>query len=66
VLTERERAIASLIADGLTNKAVSGYLGITEKTIEAHLTRVYRKLAVRSRRELRTALAPCTRSGKKS
>ena len=55
-LTARERAVAALIADGLTNKAVSGYLGITEKTIEAHLTRVYRKLTVRSRAELRAAL----------
>lgn len=71
-LTERERAIAGLIADGLTNRAVSDHLGITEKTIEAHLTRVYRKLAVKSRTELRAALLhgrksrrfapPCARS----
>lgn len=78
LLTERERAIASLIADGMSNKAVSGYLGITEKTIEGHLTRVYRKLAVKSRGELQAAihgalrkggpatvllLGPCARSG---
>jgi DNA-binding CsgD family transcriptional regulator/tetratricopeptide (TPR) repeat protein len=55
-LTERERAIADLIAAGLTNRAVSDRLGITQKTIEAHLTRVYRKLDVKSRGELRARL----------
>jgi len=62
LLTERERMIVSLITDGLTNKAVGGYLGITEKTIEAHLTRVYRKLAVKSRSELQAAVMGATKS----
>jgi len=70
-LTTREQSIAGLIADGLSNREISSCLGIAEKTIEAHLTRVYRKLAVKSRREVAAVLAPrlrlgCARSGRLS
>jgi DNA-binding CsgD family transcriptional regulator len=62
-LTARERAIAGLIVEGLSNRAVSRRLGIAEKTTEAHLTRVYRKLAVKSREELRAALHAGRKAG---
>jgi DNA-binding NarL/FixJ family response regulator len=51
-LTERERAIAELVAQGRTNKEVAAALFLSEKTIEHHLSRTYAKLGVRSRVEL--------------
>lgn len=51
-LTETERRIADLVAEGRTNKEVAAALSLTVKTVEVTLTRVYRKLGVRSRSEL--------------
>jgi DNA-binding CsgD family transcriptional regulator len=51
-LTEAERRIAALVAEGRTNREVATALFITEHTVEAALTRAYRKLGVRSRAEL--------------
>jgi DNA-binding CsgD family transcriptional regulator len=51
-LTEAERRIASLVAEGRTNREVAAALFVTEHTVEGALTRVYRKLGVRSRTEL--------------
>jgi DNA-binding NarL/FixJ family response regulator len=51
-LTERERDIAELVAEGRSNKQVAGALFLSEKTIEHHLSRIYAKLGVRSRVEL--------------
>lgn len=51
-LTEVERRIAALVAEGRTNREVAAALFVTERTVEAALTRVYRKLGVRSRAEL--------------
>lgn len=51
-LTPTEERVARLVADGLTNREVAAALHISEKTVEANLSRVYRKLGVRSRREL--------------
>jgi PAS domain S-box-containing protein len=50
-LTGREREIIRLIAIGRTNSEVSALLGISAKTVEKHLTRVYEKLGVTSRAE---------------
>lgn len=52
-LTEQEARVAALAARGLTNAEVAVRLSLSVKTIETHLTRIYRKLAVRSKRELR-------------
>jgi DNA-binding CsgD family transcriptional regulator len=52
VLTPSEAAIARLAADGLTNRAVAERLGVSPKTVEATLARVYAKLGIRSRAEL--------------
>jgi DNA-binding CsgD family transcriptional regulator len=52
-LTPTEERIARLAADGLTNKEIADRTFLSPKTVEVNLTRVYRKLGVRSR----TALA---------
>ena len=51
-LTEAERRIAELVAEGRTNREVAAALFVTEHTVEGALTRAYRKLGVRSRGEL--------------
>jgi DNA-binding CsgD family transcriptional regulator len=51
-LTPTEEQVAALVADGRTNHEVAGSLFISIKTVEANLTRIYRKLGVSSRREL--------------
>jgi DNA-binding CsgD family transcriptional regulator len=51
-LTETERKIARLVAEGRTNREVAEQLAVSPKTIEWTLTRVYRKLGLRSRVEL--------------
>jgi DNA-binding CsgD family transcriptional regulator len=55
-LTESERRIAELVAKGRTNREVASTLFVTEHTVEGALTRVYRKLGVRSRGELAARL----------
>jgi DNA-binding NarL/FixJ family response regulator len=45
-LTNREREVLSLIAEGLSNKAVAARLFITERTVEAHVTHVFQKLSL--------------------
>ena len=55
-LTEAERRIALLVAEGRTNREVAAALFVTEHTVEAALTRAYRKLEVRSRAELAARL----------
>jgi DNA-binding CsgD family transcriptional regulator/HEPN domain-containing protein len=51
-LTPRELQIAVAVAEGRSNREVAAELFLTPKTVEYHLTRVYRKLGVRSRTEL--------------
>ncbi|WUC40364.1 helix-turn-helix transcriptional regulator (plasmid) [Streptomyces sp. NBC_00557] len=51
-LTDAERRVAALAAEGLTNRGVAARLGVTVSTVEQHLTRVYRKLGVSGRAEL--------------
>jgi DNA-binding CsgD family transcriptional regulator len=55
-LTESERRIAALVAEGHTNREVAAALFVTEHTVEGALTRAYRKLGVRSRAELAARL----------
>jgi DNA-binding CsgD family transcriptional regulator len=56
-LTEAERRIAQLVAEGSTNREVAAALFLTEHSVETALTRIYRKLGVRSRAELAHLLA---------
>jgi DNA-binding CsgD family transcriptional regulator len=56
-LTAREYEVASLAAEGLSNRKIAERLFVTKKTVEWHLSHSYRKLGVRSRRELHKLLA---------
>jgi len=51
-LTASERRVATLAAEGHTNRQVAEALFVTPKTVEMHLGNVFRKLGVSSRREL--------------
>jgi len=51
-LTEREREVIALLAEGLQNKEVSQRLHITENTVRRHLVATFDKLGVESRLEL--------------
>ncbi|WP_229074506.1 AAA family ATPase [Actinoplanes sp. DH11] len=55
-LTPSERRVASLAVLGCTNREIATRLDVTASTVEQHLTRVYRKLGVRRRRDLPLAL----------
>jgi DNA-binding CsgD family transcriptional regulator len=56
-LTPTEERVARLAADGHTNTQIAGTLHISKKTVEANLSRVFRKLRIRSRRELTGSVA---------
>jgi DNA-binding NarL/FixJ family response regulator len=51
-LTDGERQVADLAALGLTNSEIAGRLFMAQRTVEAHLSRAYRKLGVATRTEL--------------
>ena len=55
-LTPRERQVAELAADGLSNREIAEKLFVTLKTVEWHLRNAFEKLEVASRAELRDAL----------
>jgi DNA-binding CsgD family transcriptional regulator len=51
-LTPSERRVAELAASGMTTKDVAAALFISPKTVETNLSRIYRKLGIKSRAEL--------------
>ena len=51
-LTPTEREVAELVASGRSNREVAEALFMTVNTVEANLSRIYRKMGVRSRTEL--------------
>ena len=53
-LTAREREVVGLVVDGRSNDEVGAALGITTKTVEGHLRRLFDRLGVQSRTELAT------------
>ncbi|OKJ49497.1 hypothetical protein AMK27_36115 [Streptomyces sp. CB02009] len=55
-LTPAERRVAELVATGVTNRQVAQELFITPKTVEVHLSMVYRKLGITARAQLGGAL----------
>ena len=57
-LTDREREIAFLAANGMKSREIAEQLFVSLRTVSNHLQHVYDKLGVRSRDELRAALAP--------
>jgi DNA-binding CsgD family transcriptional regulator len=56
-LTATEQRVADLVCEGLTNKQIATTLVVSVGSVEAHLTRIYAKLNVRSRTDLVRALA---------
>jgi DNA-binding NarL/FixJ family response regulator len=56
-LTASERRVVERAAAGETNRDIAQALFVTPKTVEVHLSNAYRKLGIRSRRELPAALA---------
>ena len=57
-LTPTETRVAELVAAGGTNREVADALFVSVHTVEANLKRIYRKLGIRSRTELASALRP--------
>lgn len=55
-LTQTESRIAALARDGMSNRAIATHYYVSVRTVEWHLSQVYRKLRVHSRHELRWAL----------
>ena len=58
-LSPQELQVARAVGRGLNNVEAAAALFVSRKTVEAHLTRAYRKLGVRSRTELARLLATC-------
>jgi DNA-binding CsgD family transcriptional regulator len=55
-LTATEERVAALAAQGMTNREIAGQLFMTVRTVEWNLSKVYRKLHLRSRTELARAV----------
>ena len=45
-LSEREREVLGLIAEGMSNRAIAARLYVTERTVEAHVTQIFQKLGL--------------------
>lgn len=70
LLTEREREVADMVRHGASNRDIAAALFVSPRTVELHLTNIYRKLSVASRAELieaasgdRTRTAPVFATG---
>lgn len=57
-LTPSEKRVAGLAVEGMTNREIAQSLFVTPKTIEVHLSNVYKKLDIKSRRELPDVFEP--------
>ncbi|TME70596.1 MAG: helix-turn-helix transcriptional regulator [Chloroflexi bacterium] len=64
-LTPQELQVAMTLAEGLTTREAAARLYLSPKTVEYHLRHVYDKLEIRTRDELRTALAPSMDSARR-
>jgi len=60
LLTARENEIAGLICQGLTSRAISEKLFISEATVKTHTSNVYKKLEVKNKMELRNKMTTFT------
>jgi non-specific serine/threonine protein kinase len=48
-LSDRQREVASLIAAGMSNRAIAARLGLGRRTVDTHVRHILRKLGLRSR-----------------
>ncbi|WNI14302.1 LuxR C-terminal-related transcriptional regulator [Actinacidiphila sp. ITFR-21] len=55
-LTAHERRIADMMLDGMTNKQIAEVFSVSTRAIELHITSMYRKLDIRRRAQLATAM----------
>ena len=51
-LTDREREVAALVADGLSNRAIAARLVISQRTVDGHVERILAKLCFTSRSQV--------------
>ncbi|WNV87314.1 LuxR C-terminal-related transcriptional regulator [Umezawaea sp. Da 62-37] len=56
VLTNQEARVAELARAGYRNDEIAGKMGLTRRTVEFHLSSIYRKLGIAGRRDLHTAM----------
>ena len=56
-LTPAQQRVAELAAGGATSREIAHTLYMSERTVEAHLTKIYRELGIRSRAQLAAALS---------
>jgi DNA-binding CsgD family transcriptional regulator len=62
-LTPAEERVATLVAEGKTNREVAATLFLSDRTVEGHLARIFGKLGVRNRTEIASVLAPSQTQG---
>ena len=62
-LTRREREVAHLIADGLSNREIAAALVVTERTVEGHVSNILSKLGFHSRTQISAWVTANARSG---
>ena len=59
-LTSAERQVATLAAEGMSNRQIAQHLFVTQATVESHLRHIFHKLGIRSRTDLPAELPPAT------
>jgi DNA-binding NarL/FixJ family response regulator len=52
-LTDREREVLGLIAEGMSNRAIAARLFVTGRTVEAHVTQIFQKIGLPDSRDQR-------------
>jgi DNA-binding CsgD family transcriptional regulator len=62
-LTPAQSRVAEMAVAGATNREIAQALYMSERSVEAHLTKVYRELGIRSRAQLSGALAAASTTG---
>ena len=56
-LTPAQQRVAELVASGMSNREIASTLYMSQRSVEAHLTKVYREFGVRSRAQLVAAMS---------